>query len=410
MTAHYQSDVCVIGAGPAGASAAALLRRAGYRVLVAEKEKFPRFVIGESLLPRCMDLLEEAGLLAVVEACNFMVKNGAMFLREDQRQGFDFREQFSRGWRYTWQVPRAEFDQALTDAIAQMGVEILWQHTVEGVEFSDRGPRVALRSQSGETAIVDCRFILDGSGYGRVLPRLLDLEAPSPLPRRESLFTHVRGDQRPEGDEAGKIWICMLPQNGWLWIIPFADDRTSVGVVADPSFFGQFVGDLDEQLSAIIDLDSNSRRRLAGREALFSARRISGYSVAVKRLFGDGYALMGNASEFLDPVFSSGVTLALESANRAAKTLIRQLDGQAVDWQRDYVDYMSQGIETFRTYVNAWYDGSLPAIFFSPDPSPEIRRQLCSVLAGYVWDMENPYVAQHAKGVATLAKLCRFKN
>jgi flavin-dependent dehydrogenase len=259
-------------------------------------------------------------------------------------------------------------------------------------------------------ATVACRFVLDGSGYGRVLPRLLDLEAPSSLTRRDSLFTHVRGDRRPDGDAAGKIWICMLPQNGWLWIIPFADDRTSVGVVAEPAFFEQFAGDLDEKLSAIIDLDSNSRRRLADREPLFPAKQIAGYSVGVKQMFGNGYALMGNATEFLDPVFSSGVTLALESANRAAKTLIRQLGGETVDWQRDYMDYMSQGIETFRTYVNAWYDGSLPAIFFSPDPSPEIRRQICSVLAGYVWDMDNPYVAQHAKGVATLARLCQFKN
>jgi flavin-dependent dehydrogenase len=114
---------------------------------------------------------------------------------------------------------------------------------------------------------------------------------------------------------------------------------------------------------------------------------------------------VGNATEFLDPVFSSGVTLALESANRAAKTLIRQLRGEAVDWETDYASYMKRGIDVFRTYVTRWYDGTLPRIFFAPDANEPVKRMICSVLAGYVWDDSNPFVAQHRRKVAQLARL-----
>lgn len=119
---------------------------------------------------------------------------------------------------------------------------------------------------------------------------------------------------------------------------------------------------------------------------------------------------MGNATEFLDPVFSSGVTLALESANCASNVLIRQLQGEQVDWQTEYADYMMAGVDTFRTYVNAWYDGRLPTIFFSEVQDPEFRKQICSVLAGYVWDMDNPCVSRHAQAVSRLAELVALRE
>lgn len=400
-------DVLIIGAGPAGSTAAALLHREGFRLLVVEKQHFPRFVIGESLLPHSMDLLKEAGLLSDVEAQKFMKKTGAVFLRGTEICNFDFSTQFTAGWSYTYQVPRADFDKTLADAVAAKGVEILYGHGVTAISFGAANATVTVQQPDGQLQTVTARFVLDCSGYGRVLPRLLALEEPSTFPVREALFTHVTGDLRPTGSEEGKIWICMHPGGAWIWIIPFSDGRTSVGAVATPAFFAKYPGAPEESLRAILTSDPNAAKRLANMQFQFNPQKISGYSCSVKKLCGPQFALVGNATEFLDPVFSSGVTLALASANRAAKLTARQLRGETVDWQKDYAEFLMQGINAFRAYVAGWYDGVLPEIFFAPQKNPDIMRQICSVLAGYVWDTSNTYVSQASRALPLLAKVIR---
>jgi flavin-dependent dehydrogenase len=400
-----EPDVLIIGAGPAGSTAAALLLRQGLQLLVVEKQVFPRFVIGESLLPHCMDLLQEADLLAAVDVRGFMHKNGAVFLRGDQQCNFDFSDQFTAGWKYTFQVPRADFDKTLADAVTARGVEILYGHGVTGIEFSKYRATVTIEQPDKTTCTISAKFVLDCSGYGRVLPRLLDLETPTSVPTREALFTHVTGDQRPPGREGGKIWVCIHPEGAWIWIIPFSNGRTSVGVVAEPGFFQRYVSEPDAQLRAILMSDPNVAARLAKMQFVFPTRRISGYACAVKTLHGCHFALVGNATEFLDPIFSSGVTLALASANRAAKVLTRHLRGEAVDWQREYADHVMHGINTFRAYVSAWYDGTLIDVFFAAKSNPDIMRQICSVLAGYVWDKSNPYVSQPERALPLLSHI-----
>lgn len=398
-------DVLIIGAGPAGSTAAALLHRQGFRLLVVEKQVFPRFVIGESLLPHSMDLLRDAGLLDAIQSCQFMRKRGAVFLRGTEVCNFDFSDQFTDGWKYTYQVPRADFDKALADAVAAMGVEILYGHGVTAVGFHENGARVTIERPDKTHRDVSARFVLDCSGYGRVLPRLLQLEEPTSFPTREARFTHITGDRRPVGNEEGKIWVCLHPGGAWIWIIPFSNGKTSVGAVAEPEFFQRYPGDPETQLRAILMSDPNAAARLAQMRFAFPPRVISGYACAVKKLFGPQFALVGNATEFLDPVFSSGVTLALESANRAAQVLTRHLRGQPVDWQSEYADYVMRGINTFRAYVTAWYDATLPKIFFAAQRNPAIMKQICSVLAGYVWDRSNPYVAQAGRALPLLLKV-----
>ncbi len=402
-------DVLIIGAGPAGSTAAALLQREGFRLLVVEKQYFPRFVIGESLLPHCMDLLQEAGLLDCVKQQRFMQKNGAVFLRGHETCNFDFSAQFTAGWKYTYQVPRADFDQALANAVTERGLGILFGHGVTAVAFHDAHARATLEQPDGSSRSVTARFVLDCSGYGRVLPRLLHLEEPSRFPVREALFTHVTGDQRPEGREEGKIWACIHPGGAWIWIIPFSNGRTSVGVVAEPEFFAGYPAQPEERLRAILSSDPSAGPRLAEMKFVFAPQRISGYACAVKQLFGPGFALVGNATEFLDPIFSSGVTLALASANCAAKVLARQLRGEAVNWQTDYADHVMQGINAFRAYVSAWYDGTLHEIFFAAGANPGIMRQICSVLAGYVWDRSNPYAAQPERALPLLSRIVQTR-
>ena len=398
-------DVLIIGAGPAGSSAAALLQKEGFRLLVTEKQHFPRFVIGESLLPHCMDLLQEAELLEAVEQKNFIHKNGAVFKRGNGTCNFDFSAQFTEGWKYTFQVPRADFDKTLADTVAARGVEFRYGTGVQAVNFADSHATVTLEDESGLRRDVATKFVLDCSGYGRVLPRLLNLERPSRFPVREALFTHVTGDHRPEGREEGKIWACIHPAGAWLWIIPFSNGKTSVGAVASPEFFAKYPSDPEQRLRAIIASDSNAGPRLANAQFTFAPQRIAGYACAVERLHGPRFALAGNATEFLDPIFSSGVTLALASANRAARVITRELRGETVDWQADYADHVMQGINTFRAYVTAWYEGTLHEIFFAAGSNPGVMRQICSVLAGYVWDKSNPYVTQPERALPLLAKI-----
>ena len=400
-------DVLVIGAGPAGAVASSLLHRDGFKVLVVEKQQFPRFVIGESLLPHCMDFLEEAGLLDAVAEQNFMQKNGAVFHRAGGICNFDFSAQFTTGWKYTYQVPRADFDLALANAVAAKGVEILYRHGVSAVEFHETHAAATLEQPDGSQRTVTARFILDCSGYGRVLPRLLDLERPSNFPVRNALFTHVTGDHRPEGREEGKIWACLHPDGPWLWLIPFSNGKTSVGAVATPEQFANYPGTPAEQLRAIVSTDPSAGPRLADAEFVFEPQSITGFSCAVKQLHGPRFALVGNATEFLDPIFSSGVTLALASASRAAKVLTRELRGETVNWEADYAEHVMQGINAFRAYVVAWYDGTLPDIFFNAGRNRDIMRQVCSVLAGYVWDRSNPYVTQPERALPLLSRIIK---
>jgi flavin-dependent dehydrogenase len=418
MSLPTDVDVLVIGAGPAGSTAAALAHRAGLSVAVVEKEVFPRFVIGESLLPRCMDLLGEAGMLPAVEARGYIVKRGALFLRGDERCCFDFSEAFTPGWTWTWQVPRADFDTTLATAAADMGIPVLFRHEVlsmtppaDGYDPSDRaqaGPVTVVRTPGGDEVTVRSRWVIDASGWGRVLPRLLGLDAPSGQQLRRAVFAHVEGDRRPaDPAEAGRIWVCLHPEGAWIWIIPFSNGQTSVGVVAPEAFWAQHEhDDLTEVLRAGLAGDPNASARLADMKLVWpEARILRGYSSTVSRVHGPGYCLVGNATEFLDPVFSSGVTLALESANRATKAVIRAVGGEAIDWEAAYAEPMRHGVDVFRTYVNGWYDGTLPRIFFAAEPNEVFKSQICSVLAGYVWDLDNPFVRGHARRVSQVARL-----
>ena len=158
----------------------------------------------------------------------------------------------------------------------------------------------------------------------------------------------------------------------------------------------------------LIMSDPNTKDRFGDAEMVFEPRTIEGYSISTKQLYGDGYVLVGNATEFLDPVFSSGVTFAMESGNKAGHLVGKFLRNENIDWQNEYTDYMMQGINTFRTYVSTWYSGELHEIFFAENQDAEIKKQICSVLAGYVWDLNNPFVKKHEQAVKSLYNVIKM--
>lgn len=398
----------IIGAGPAGAVAAALLRRRGIDVLVLEKETFPRFSIGESLLPQSMAYLEEAGMLQAVVEAGFQYKNGASFVRGERYTEFDFREKFTPGWGTTYQVQRARFDNVLIQEAARQGAEVRFRHQVTAIDLEGEKPVVSVCSDDGVEYTVTCRWLLDASGFGRVLPRLLDLETPSNFPVRSALFTHVE-DNIPVGTfDRNKIRIGIHPEHVdvWYWTIPFSDGRCSLGVVAEKAFLDRYTGSDLERLQALVGEDPSLAGLLCNAKWDTPVRQLTGYSANVSSLWGKGYALLGNAGEFLDPVFSSGVTIAFKSASLAVQCIAREAAGETVDWEVDYSSTLRQGVSCFRAYVEAWYAGTFQKLIFHPDSTEEIRNMISSVLAGYAWDLKNPFVANPRRRLAILDELC----
>lgn len=401
-------DVLIIGAGPAGSVAAALLRKQGIGVLVIEKEVFPRFSIGESLLPQSMEYIEQAGMLRAVVEAGFQYKNGAAFVRGDRYTDFDFRDKFSEGWGVTYQVQRADFDHVLIREAERQGAEVRFAHQVVDVDVEADQPSVTVAGADGERYRVQARFLLDASGFGRVLPRLLQLESPSNFPVRAAIFTHVEDRIPPGGFDRNKIRISIHPEHVdvWYWTIPFSNGRCSQGVVAEKSFLDRYSGTETERLKALVDEEPALARLLADARWDTPARQIVGYSANVRSLWGKNYALLGNAGEFLDPVFSSGVTIAFKSASLAADCIRRQFAGETVDWANDYGKTLKDGVDCFRSYVEAWYEGSFQKLIFHPNATPEIRRMISSILAGYAWDRNNPFVRESKRRLAVLEALC----
>jgi flavin-dependent dehydrogenase len=403
-------DIIVMGAGPSGAVAASYLARLNYRVIILEKETFPRFVIGESLLPCCMEFLDEAGLLEAVKEKGFQIKSGAAFHREDKRCEFFFDDQYTKGWTWTWQVKRAEFDQTLAEQAQKNGADLRYGSEVIAVSCSSEKQIVQYRDNEGVERTIEGRFIIDASGYGRVLPRLFDLGQPSKFKARGALFSHFIDSKRTP-DASANIFVHSFNNNAsWIWAIPFSDGTTSVGIVGDQEYIVDMASDGAFKFKEFIRTFKDLNGRFVESSYLFEPRTILGYSVGVKSTFGDGYVLAGNSTEFLDPIFSSGVTFATASGMFSAKLIDRQLRGERVNWQTEYEDKLRKGIDVFRTYVAGWYNGDFQTIIFTDSINAEIKKQICSVLAGYVWDETNPFVKKHETILSTLAKVIRINE
>lgn len=402
-------DVLVIGAGPSGAIASSYLNKQGFDVMVVEKMKFPRFVIGESLLPRCMDHLEEVGMLEEVKKAMFQRKEGAKFVWDNEVCEFEFAEQYTKGYTWTWQVQREKFDKLLIDLAQDQGVKVFFEHSVENVDFSGELKKTFLKDENGNDYIVQSKFVIDASGYGRVLPKLLDLSQPSTFEYRSATFARLKNHYKNKDRVLSKIKIDTLDdEKTWLWMIPFSDGTTSVGMVGKSKDIEACVENPKENYPKLLNKSKVFHEIFEKLEFDIEPNAIKGFSIGIKKMYGDGFVLCGNSTEFLDPVFSSGVTFAMESGMKAAKLVEKELNGEKVDWENDYSEYMKKGIDVFRAYVNGWYDGTLHTIFFTHEMRHDIKERICSVLAGYVWDESNPFVKKPKKVLENLVKVIQM--
>lgn len=409
MSHNYKADVLIIGAGPSGSLAAALLCREGYSVSVFERETFPRFSIGESLLPQSMAFLEKAGALPVIEKAGFQIKNGAAFQYGRQHSTIDFSEKYTPGWSQTFEVQRAPFDNLLANYAAECGAKLHFEHTIQSYQENDQGAILEGEDAKGQPYGAEGRFVLDASGYGRALPKLLGLEKPSNFPPRKALFTHIRDHISHPNFDRNKILITVHHKNPtiWYWLIPFSDGTSSIGAVGSIDDINAFGSDDEQRLTALIKDDAHYGIIMPFHEYIRPIGSLQGYACGVTQMYGKYFALLGNAGEFLDPVFSSGVTIAFKSAELATGLLCRQFKGELVDWEKDYTKTLMVGVDAFRAFVEGWYTGALQKIIFNlPDAPSEIKRMIISLLAGYAWDESNRFVGDGKRLLNLVAESC----
>lgn len=397
------SDVVVIGAGPAGAAISAILSQNNFSVTVLEKSTFPRFSIGESLLPQCMVYLKEAGLLDCIPPDLFQVKKGALFTRGSQTSKIDFSDKFTSGPSETWQVMRSDFDEILINKSAEFGTRLIFDAEVKSVSFSENSASLSY-SKDGQEKEISTKFVVDASGGAMVLPRLMNAVS-QPKISKLALFAHFQGDQRST-EESENILISINPKNSkiWYWGIPLKDDLISVGVVTDLETLNNYDGNDSEKFQKVIAEEPNLSRRLKNANPIRAVKKIVGYEAAVKSVHGDRFLLIGNAGGFIDPIFSSGITVALKSAVIGAKNILKTLSGKNSDWT-SYDQEMSVGNNTFKAYVDSWYDGTLQDIILMHGKEPEIQKKINSILAGYVWDPENSFVREPKRKLNQVSSL-----
>ena len=397
------ADVVVIGAGPSGAGIASWLADNGIYPLVLERQQFPRFSIGESLLPESLNCLEQLGLLDVVEAANYQFKNGASFVTNESRYDVNFSKGFSSGKDYAYQVPRGDFDNRLIRRCEEKGAEVVFQSNIIEIEELSDGYQLGVE-HNGEMKHVSAKFLVDASGFGRVLARALRLDKPSTIPEKIAYFCHLEADLNHPEIDRNKILIAQqyVDTPAWFWLIPFVGNTCSVGVVIDKKL-GASTDDWKYQLDSYIKTQDLLFDVVGGRPLVREVSSLRGYSSSISKLYGERFVILGNAGEFIDPIFSSGVTIALKSALLAAPLVAEVVkENKQPNWEERFQVPLMEGVNTFREYVTAWYAGTLPTLFHTSDKSEKENRMISSVLAGYVWDRSNPFTRMTASKLKAL--------
>ena len=393
MPSDTTYDCVIIGGGPAGATAATLLADHGHSVLVLERATFPRHHIGESLMPQTYDTFKRLGILEKLKASAWPRKQSVQFVSASGSDSlpYYFADRDPHERSTTWQVRRDDFDQMMLDNAREHGAEVREGVGVKEVLFEGSQAVGVLASVDGKTEEIRAKVVVDATGMASLLARQLDMREPDEALRNASIYAYYKGTHRDEGRNSGATIIIHMPQRkGWFWYIPLPDDVASIGVVAPPEYL--FTGRGDEPLRTLDEEISDCpgiRRRLEGAERISQPYVTSDFSYRAKRVSGDGWVLIGDAFGFLDPVYSSGVFLALKSGEFAADVIHDALGAGDLSGERIgcFGPKLAGGMHLIRQLVYAFYDEDFSFGAFSRK-HPEYRDHIVRLLIGDVFNDE----------------------
>ena len=380
-------DVLVIGGGPAGSTISALLAQRGRDVVLLEKSRHPRFHIGESLLPFNMPLFEQLGVAREIESIG-MPKYGAEFVSpwHEQPVMFEFANALDNSFPSTYQVRRSEFDDILFRNAARKGARAIEGCRVTGVEFRPGGADVAAREESGRERAWQTRFVVDASGRDTFLASRLGVKERNRKHNSAAIYGHFAGATRLPGRAEGNITIFWF-DHGWFWFIPLADGATSVGAVCWPHYMKSRKTEPQQFLLDTIALCPALADRLRHAELISPVTATGNYSYSAGRAAGEGYIMLGDAFAFIDPIFSTGVFLAMHGAFVGADTVETCLDHprrarRALD---AYDASVHRGVRIFSWFIYRVMTPGLRDIFMNPNNRFQLRDALLSVLAGNIF-------------------------
>jgi geranylgeranyl reductase family protein len=376
-------DVAIIGGGPAGSTAAALLARAGRRVIVFERERFPRFHIGESLLPFSMKAFTRLGLHEKFLRAGFIKKFGGEFFSACSNEGtkFYFKDAYRSQTDHSYQVTRADFDKVLLDHAAESGAEVHEETSVKSVEFANE--HVDLAIANGKS--IRARYIIDASGRNSVLGTKFNIKKTYEHLKKLSIFAHYDGVWRPEGIDA-TLTVLIRGIDRWFWIIPLTAERTSIGVVLDSEAFRSSKQTPEDFLEQALLEQPVIMQRMRDARRVSEVHVAADFSYRSTQLYGDRWLLAGDAAGFVDPIFSSGVFLAVFSGELAADALHEVLD-QPRKAKRLFPRYekrVNRAMDVYLRFVNAWYTKEFIEIFSAPRPVLNLPPAVNAVLGGNI--------------------------
>jgi flavin-dependent dehydrogenase len=381
-------DVAIIGGGPAGSTAATLLARAGRRVIVCEREKFPRFHIGESLLPVSMQTFTRLGVHEKFERAGFLKKYGGEMTSSCCEEGvkFYFKDGFRSQAESSYQVPRAEFDKLLLDHAAENGAEVWEETAVKSVSFFPDRVELQMESKTaGAPTMIAARYVIDASGRHSVLGNHFKLKETYPHLQKISIFAHYKGLDLEEGRDAS-LTRQVRAADRWFWYVPLPDDRSSIGVVCDTALYRQSKKSPEKFLEESLAAQPFLARRMTTASRVTPAYASADFSYRQSRLTGDRWLLAGDAAGFIDPVFSSGVFLALLAGEQCAEILDIVLDHprKAARLFAKYERLLRRAMKGYLRFVDAWYSKEFIEVFLYPQDVFQIPPAVNAVLGGNI--------------------------